>query len=321
MFKHKRFYLKPYELDYSQTEAKKSPPTATPWAKQLRTVLDKAKEENKDLKGWFVFPAWDAQVVAATFRMLGLTSALFPLLPYISSVICMHGAQIRDAYKVKKDGKDSYEFRTSGRPTMPYVALPLNTSSFDGCRYKDINFKFQTFRFAAKHAHPTVRDLQLHKILRFEVSIEFLDHIEPSPPEGRDKSQPKQPKIGDARAFMKLMNEMFVPALGNVSVNTKNAYHPFGHIVPSESPHWAYYRFDWEFSYRSTDELMFKVRECAQILTRELLAMDMHTLPTTEVYRAVIARHRKERNKDLQAPEMLTMMIADLPGGRAPHRP
>ena len=71
LFKHKRFYLKLYELDYSQTEAKKSPPTATPWAKQLRTVLDKAKEENKDLKGWFVIPAWDAQVVAATFRMLG----------------------------------------------------------------------------------------------------------------------------------------------------------------------------------------------------------------------------------------------------------
>ena len=34
LFKHKSFYLKPYELDYSQTEAKKSPPTATPWAKQ-----------------------------------------------------------------------------------------------------------------------------------------------------------------------------------------------------------------------------------------------------------------------------------------------
>ena len=47
LFKHKRFYLKLYELDYSQTEAKKSPPTATPWAKQLRTVLDKAKEERK----------------------------------------------------------------------------------------------------------------------------------------------------------------------------------------------------------------------------------------------------------------------------------
>ena len=30
--------------------------------------------------------------------------------------------------------------------------------------------------------------------------------------------------------------------------------------------------------------------------------MDMHALPTTEVYRAVIARDRKERNKDLQAP-------------------
>ena len=95
LFKHKRFYLKPYELDYSQTEAKKSPPTATPWAKQLRTVLDKAKEENKDFKGWFVIPAWDAQVVAATFRMLGSTSALFPLLPYISSVICEAGSDPR----------------------------------------------------------------------------------------------------------------------------------------------------------------------------------------------------------------------------------
>ena len=73
LFEHKRFYLKPYELDYSQTEAKKSPPTATPWAKQLRTVLDKAKEAKKDLKGWFVIPAWDAQVVAATFRMPGST--------------------------------------------------------------------------------------------------------------------------------------------------------------------------------------------------------------------------------------------------------
>ena len=30
LFKHKRFYLKPYELDYSQTEAKSSPPTAPP---------------------------------------------------------------------------------------------------------------------------------------------------------------------------------------------------------------------------------------------------------------------------------------------------
>ena len=50
LFKHNRLYLKPYELDYSQTEAKKSPLPATPWAKQLRTVLDKAKGENKDLK-------------------------------------------------------------------------------------------------------------------------------------------------------------------------------------------------------------------------------------------------------------------------------
>ena len=105
LFKHKRFYLKPYELDYSQTEAKKSPPTATPWAKQFRTVLDKAKEENKDLKGWFVIPPWDAQVVAATFCMLGSTSALFPLLPYISSVICMHRAQLRDAYRGQKGRK------------------------------------------------------------------------------------------------------------------------------------------------------------------------------------------------------------------------
>ena len=316
LFKHKCFYLKPYELGDSQTEAKKSPPTATPWAKQLRTVLDKAKEENKDLKGRFVIPAWDAQVVAATFCMLGSTSAPFPLLPYISSVICMHGAQLWDAYKVKKGGKDPYKFRTSGHQTMPYVALLLNTSSFDRCQYKDINFKFEPFRFAAKRAHPTVCDLRLHKTLRFQVSIDFLDHIEPSPPEERDKSQPKQRKIGDARAFMKLMNKMFVPALANVSVNTKNAYYPFGHIVSSESLHWAYYRFDWELPSRFADELMFKVRKCAQFLTGELLAMDMHALPTTKVYRAVIARDRKEGNKDLQAPEMLTMMIANLPGGR-----
>ena len=204
---------------------------------------------------------------------------------------------------------------------MPYVALLLSTTSFDRCRYEDINFKFETLRFAAKHAHPTVGDLRLHKTLQIEVSIEFLDHIEPSPPEERDKSQPKQRKIGDARAFMKLMNEMFVPALANVSVNTKNAYYPFGHIVPSESPHPAYYRFDWELSSRFADELMLKVRECAQFLTGELLAMNMHALPTTEVYRAVIARDRKERNKDLQAPEMLTMMIADLPGGQGASPP
>ena len=155
LFKHKRFYLKPYELDYSQTEAKKSPPTATRWAKQLRTVLDKTKEENQDLKGWFVIPAWDAQVVAAPFGMLGSTSALFLLLPYISSVIRIHGAQLRDAYKVRKDGKDSYEFCTSGHQTMPCVALLLNTSSFDGCRYEDIHFKFEPFRFATKHARRT----------------------------------------------------------------------------------------------------------------------------------------------------------------------
>ena len=204
---------------------------------------------------------------------------------------------------------------------MPYVALLLNTSSFDGCRYEDNNFKFEPFRFAAKHAHPTVRDLRLHKTLRFEVSIEFLDHIEPSPPEERDKSQPKQRKIGDARAFMKLMNETFVPALANVSVNTKNAYYPFGHIVSSKSPHWAYYRFDWELPSRFADELMFKVRECAEFLTGELLAMNMHALRSTKVYRAVIARDRKERNKDLQAREMLTMMIANLPGGRGASPP
>ena len=239
---------------------------------------------------------------------------------YFFRVICMHGAELRDAYKVKKDGKDSYEFRTSSHQTMPYVALLLNTSSFDGCRYEDINFKFEPFRFAAKHTYLTVRDLRLHKTLRFEVSIEFLYHIEPSPPE-RDKSQPKQRKIGDAVAFMKLMNEMFVPALANVSVNTENAYYPFGHIVPSESPHWAYYRFDWELPSRFADELMFKVRECAQFLTGELLAVHMHALPTTEVYRAVIARDRKEENKDLQAPEMLTMMIANLPRGRGASSP
>ena len=190
-------------------------------------MLDKAKEENKDLKGWFVIPACDAQVVAATFRMLGSTSALFPLLPYISSVVCMQGVQLRDAYKVKKDGKDSNEFRTSGHRKMPYVALLLNTCSFDGCRYEDINSKFEPFRFAAKHPHPTVRDLRLHKTLQLEVSMVFLDHIEPTPPEERDKSQPRQRNIGDARAFMKLINEMFVPALGTVSVNTKNAYYPF----------------------------------------------------------------------------------------------
>ena len=49
--------------------------------------------------------------------------------------------------------------------------------------------------------------------------------------------------------------------------------------------------------------------------------MDMHALPTTEVYRPVIARDRKERNKDLQAPEMLTMMIAKLPRGRRTSPP
>ena len=49
--------------------------------------------------------------------------------------------------------------------------------------------------------------------------------------------------------------------------------------------------------------------------------MDMHALPTTKVYRAVIARDRKERNKDLKAPEMLTMMIANLPGGQGASPP
>ena len=86
-----------------------------------------------------------------------------------------------------------------------------------------------------------MHDLRLHETLRSEVCIEFLDHIEPTPLEERDKSQPKQHNIGDARAFIKLMNEMFVPALAIVSVNTKNAYYPFGHIIPSESAHWAYY--------------------------------------------------------------------------------
>ena len=49
--------------------------------------------------------------------------------------------------------------------------------------------------------------------------------------------------------------------------------------------------------------------------------MDMHALLTTKVYCAVIARDRKERNKDLQAPEMLTMIIANLPGGRGASAP
>ena len=66
---------------------------------------------------------------------------------------------------------------------------------------------------------------------------------------------------------------------------------------------------------------MFKVGECAQFLTGELIAMDMNALPSTEVYCAVIARDPKERNKDLQAPEMLTMMIANLPGGRGASLP
>ena len=49
--------------------------------------------------------------------------------------------------------------------------------------------------------------------------------------------------------------------------------------------------------------------------------MDMHALRTTEVYRAVIARDQTERNKDLQPPEMLTMMIANLPGGQGASPP
>ena len=66
---------------------------------------------------------------------------------------------------------------------------------------------------------------------------------------------------------------------------------------------------------------MFKVRECAQFLTRELVARDVHALPSTEVYRAVIARDQQEGNKALQAPEMLPMMIANLPGGRGASPP
>ena len=189
LFKHKRFYLKPNKLDYPKVDAKQSPPTASPWAKQLCAVLDKAKEENKDLRRWFVIPAWEADVVAATFRMLGSTLALFPLLLYICSVVCMHGVQLRDVYKVKKGGQESCEFRTSGHQMMPYVVLLFNTSSFEGCiDYEDIKFKFEPFQFAARHTDPTVRDLRLHKTLRFEVSIQFLDHIEPTPPEEKDKS-------------------------------------------------------------------------------------------------------------------------------------
>ena len=66
---------------------------------------------------------------------------------------------------------------------------------------------------------------------------------------------------------------------------------------------------------------MLKFRECAQLLTGELIVMDMHALLSTEVYGAVIARDRKECHKDLQAPEMLTMMIANLPGGRGDSPP
>ena len=66
---------------------------------------------------------------------------------------------------------------------------------------------------------------------------------------------------------------------------------------------------------------MFESVSALDFLTGELLAMEMHALPTTEVYRAVIARDWKERNKDLQAREMLTMMIANLPGGRGASLP
>ena len=115
---------------------------------------------------------------------------------------------------------------------------------------------------------------------------------------------------------MKLINEMFVSVLAHVLVNTKNAYYPFGHIVPSKSSHWTYYRFDWELPSHLADELMFKVRECAQLPTSELIVMDMHALPKTQGYRAVIARDRKQGNNDLQASNMLAMMIANLRGGR-----
>ena len=109
---------------------------------------------------------------------------------------------------------------------------------------------------------------------------------------------------------------MFVPALAYLLVNAKNAYYPFGHITPSESPNWAYYRFDCEVPSRFADEPMFQARECAQFLTGELIAMDMQALRSTEVYGAMIARDQKKHNKDLETPEMLTMMIANLPGGR-----
>ena len=56
------------------------------------------------------------------------------------------------------------------------------------------------------------------------------------------------------------------------------------------------YRFDSTLLSRFADELMLQVRKCAQFLTGELIAMDMHGLLSTEVYRAVIARDRKERN-------------------------
>ena len=65
---------------------------------------------------------------------------------------------------------------------------------------------------------------------------------------------------------------------------------------------------------------MFEVRGCAQFLIGKLIAMDIHALPSTEVYRAVIARDQKERQKDLQAAEMLPMMSATYPGEKALHR-
>ena len=53
------------------------------------------------------------------FKEMTLSECLFFFVSIFFRVICMHGAQLRDAYKVKRDGKDSYEFRTSGHQTMP----------------------------------------------------------------------------------------------------------------------------------------------------------------------------------------------------------
>ena len=98
LIQHPKFFIKQYELDYPFTNAKNRPPTATPWAKKLRTVLDSAKEKRKLITGWIAFPLWDALITALTFRMLGTNSALFSLFPFIRCIVCRHDVQLRDFY-------------------------------------------------------------------------------------------------------------------------------------------------------------------------------------------------------------------------------